>query len=64
MQEAGAEDLVNIFGKSADKKALVKCLDSHWRLICDIFARVARLEALEVIRDEKQRADYIVNVHA
>lgn len=68
MQEAGSEDLVDIFkttaSKTGDKKALVKCLDAHWKTICDMFTRVARLAALETIRDERQRADYIVNVHA
>lgn len=50
--------------KSGTKKELVACAQSHWQEIASMFGDVSKLAALEAIRDEAQRVDYVINVHA
>ena len=64
-QEDNSDQLVDIFKtKSGTKKELLACLQSHWQEITAMFGDVAKLAALEAIRDEAQRVDYVINVHA
>lgn len=64
-QEENSDKLVEIFKtKSGTKKELVACAQSHWQEIASMFGDVSKLAALEAIRDEAQRVDYVINVHA
>jgi len=65
-QEENSDQLVEIFKTKSGttKKELVACAQSHWQEITAMFGDVAKLAALEAIRDEAQRVDYVINVHA
>lgn len=43
---------------------MTNLVDSYWGDISKIFDKLSKFSALEVIRDEKQRGAFIVNVHS
>lgn len=55
---------MEILKKSDKKEELISSVSSLWQCINETFAELGKLQALETIRDEKQRAEYIINVHA
>ena len=64
-QDAASGDLVDLFKtETGSRIELIDLLDSYWAEVTDLFDNVAKLAALEAIRDQDQREDFIVNDHA
>ena len=65
-QEEGSDELVDPFKVKSDSKneliSVVKAL--YEEIIASLFDDLSKLQALETIRNENQRSEYIVNVHA
>lgn len=65
-QESNSDQLVDIFAdaKSESKQDLLARAEEYWsEFIVGLFEQVERLAPLEIIREEAQRANYVINVH-
>ena len=64
-QQADSQQLVELFSpKNGKPTQFHSQAQEYWKEICDLFDQVSKLAALEVIRDDPQRQDFIINVHA
>lgn len=62
-QEAESEQLTDIFAGS-EQSDIKSLLSGFWEELASIFSQVAKLSALELVRDESQRESFVRNVHS
>ena len=60
-----SEELVDIFADGKDdKEKCIELVKGYFAEIQKVFERLRELSPLEVIRDEKQKQNFVIDVHA